>query len=99
VAHLRANIHYILEARTEEYRGLIHQRYAIGKNRELTFEEFIATLVRSACETAVDMGLLQTTEELQGELDKAFAWCKGLLVEDMDDRRGTEGHTGPGCRI
>jgi len=83
--YLRANIHYILEACTEEYRGLIHQRYAVGKNRELSFEEFIATLVRSACEIAVDTGLIQATEELQASLDEAFALCKGLIVEDKDD--------------
>ena len=79
--HLRANIHYILEAKTEEYRGLIHQRFKIDRE---SFGGLIMALIGTACETAVDMGLIQTTEELQNELDKAFAYCKGLIVEDKD---------------
>ena len=79
--HLRANVHYILEDRPKEYRGLIHQRFKIDRE---SFGGLIIALIETACETAVDMGLIQTTEELQSELDKAFTYCKGLILEDSD---------------
>ena len=79
--HLRANVHYILEDRPKEYRGLIHQRFKIDRK---SFGGLIMALIETACETAMDTGLIQTTEELQNELDEAFTYCKGLSVEVYD---------------
>ena len=84
--HLSANIRYKITNQDKERRGLVSASYKMGHKAPLTFGQFIATLIKTACEFAVETGLIGTTEELQAQLNEAFDWCGGLIVEDTPEK-------------
>lgn len=82
--HPSASIRYNLKGHDKERRGLISANYQVGKKSPLSFAQFISALVGTACEFAVDTGLIETTEELQAQLQEAFDWSRGIIVEELD---------------
>lgn len=83
--HLSAYIKYTLKDRPKGHLGLTGQGYSVGKKDPLTLAQFIATLVRTAVETAHMMSLVKDTEELQAAIEEAFQWCQGLIIEEVPD--------------
>lgn len=67
----------------EEHRGLISQKFNVLPQDDFT--DLLCALIAAACEFAVSVGKITSTDELQGFLARTFEWTDGLIVEDVGD--------------
>jgi len=75
---IKVNLQIILKDRPDDYHGLRRVNYRVGRHGPL--RRTLSAVVYAVCEAALEMGLIEDTNDLRYQLDGMWAAVKDMSV-------------------